>query len=1337
MPGTGTILGHLESAFVEHAKRVAVEAWPGGERLTYAQLDAASAALAAELRRRGVGPGTFVPLVMPRGIDFLVAVVAILRCGAAYAPIDPAAPGRGAMLEPLEAKVVIGRGPGMLDPAAGPSADFRPGEAPQPEVGPDAPAYVMYTSGSTGTPKGVVVPHRAVVRLVVGADYARFGPDHRWGVLSAVAFDASTLEVWGALLHGGCCVVQTLETPTLADLAEYLTSGKVSDTWLTASLFNAMVEEHPGSMAGMSQLLTGGERESVPHIRRFLELCPDVRLIHGYGPTENTTFSLCHTITRDDAAGERIPIGSPIHGSTMRIVEPGARPDAPATALMQGELLVGGLGLALGYLGDPARTAEKFVVDSQGERWYRTGDLVRLREDGAAVFMGRVDRQVKIRGHRIEPDGVEAQLAACPGVSQAAIAVTGETAETRRMIAFYVPSANAGPADVRAQLAERLPPTMLPERFVPVRTMPMGTTGKVDRSALLSTLDARGGTPHRSTTAVETRLMELFRTRLGRAIGPDERFQDAGGHSLLAMRLSADVRRGFGVALPAAEILRRQTIARIAALVETLPPIDVARATDEADPIGDIRRRASLEHGRDPTGKAMLVHQAWHLKPGVSIDRLRSAWIALLARHDALRTSVLFSQQRPMLVEHDPSTAPVFHAEHDRLGAPDTGDARVLAAVLRTISPQDPPARLHVWAIDDGSQLLVMVYHHAAIDAWSLDLIERELESLLEGALLATPLPYAEYVRAEKAMRREDLALELARRIARSATPASELPHAGPQPGLNVPIAAAGLTMEALDTRARSLGVSPMALAAAALGMVLRERFGEPGRWLLTPFARRPSEDLQRVVGCCLDMRPIEAKGGTFEDAARSIDEQLLRCQEDTTLPLEALIDAVRRIDPRRAHDPIRFGLTYRHIDDAPRAFAGSSLRPIDLAQPAARFALALHVERRASGLRVWVEASADAFDAATLSAIGGQWVARLLGSHSDTDAHTVEVEKASVASTLDAASPSELLELSDLWHELLGTRPETTSDFFVDGGTSLLAMRLAAAIHRRLGRRLLLNQFLQRPTFEGLARSIRDDAEHPFAEFADHAARADAPDAPWCIAIPGSTGRAVDLYRLWRELGKASPRAMDTLAFDMAAIADGEAAAFRPERFFARFTALAHAHALASGRRGPITLLGYSLGGLVALDMAGRLCELGHDVRRVVLLDAYAPCYLSRTPMWFLGKVHARLRHGRRKAPRNPVQPAVIDIPGDQADSRARWRAMHHRIARWQVPSVSCEVVLVRSAPAWQYVHPVWRARTNGFGPQLRGALDIRVLDVEHLGMLTTDAPVVARALRDVLAAP
>ncbi|MGD1916119.1 MAG: amino acid adenylation domain-containing protein [Phycisphaerales bacterium] len=1329
-----TILDAIDGAFAAHGDRVAIEEWPSGRRLSYAQLDVASATLAAALAEHGVGPGSFVPIVMPRSAEFLVAIVATLRTGAAYAPIDPADPRREALLKPLDAPIVVGTESGMLDPShAGAAAPL-----PEVDIDPEAPAYVMYTSGTTGEPKGVVVPHRAVIRLVEGADFASFGPDHRWAVMSAVAFDASTLEVWGALLHGGCAVVQYEPVPSLDQLDDYFKQGRVGHAWLTAALFNTIFDERPDALAGVEQILTGGERESVTHIRRCLKRHPNLALIHGYGPTENTTFSLCHRITKDDARQDRIPIGFPIAGSTARIVSPDAGPDEPAVSIDRGELLVGGEGLALGYLNDPAKTAEKFVNDRDNLRWYRTGDLVQRREDGAIVFLGRVDRQVKIRGHRIEPDGVERELISCAGVEQAAVAVAGDAAETRQLVAFIVLEPPASIDAVRSELSDRLPPSMLPTRLIAVDRMPIGGTGKIDRSALLASIETHDRPITQASSETEARLIELFSARLGHAITATERFQDAGGHSLMAMRLSADMRRELGVTLPAVEILRRQTIDNLAILVDSLPQ-SVAPQHNEAlsEAVGDIRRRASLEHERDPTGRAMLVHHAWHVSPAIPIERLRAAWTGVLERDDGLRTSVMFGGAGPELRRHDPHSAPVFHAEQDRLDAPNPRHPLVERAAQRTIGRGDPPARLHAWDVEDGSQLVLMVFHHAAIDEWSLDLVTQELSSALRGIQSGPCVPYAAFVRAEHAMSSTSLAHDIGERIASGGPSTNEAPKAGPQPGRFHTINRSDLTEAVFDERARDLGVSPAALAMAAFGQVLRQRYGPPGRWVLTPFAKRPTEELQRVVGCCLDMRPIEVSGESVSESARVVHTLMLDAHGDTTLPLETLIDRVREIDPTRAEDATRFGFTYRLIDDAPTTLGQSTATPIDIEPAAARFGLCLHVERRRSGLRLWLESARSHYSQSQLEAIGNQIASAILGVDTVAPSSTRTASDASRDNSTSKVSTAERAELAQVWTELLGNTPDDSVNFFSQGGTSLTAMRLAALVHRRTGRKLMLNQFLRTPTFENLAASVRDDTEQPFAEYS-HGTE-NTGDSPWCVAIPGSAGRAIDVHRLWM-LAEAPGRiAKDMLAFDLATIATTEESSFDPRRFFGRFTALTHAHATAVDRRGPITLLGYSLGGLVAMDMARKLADLGHTIDRVVLLDAYAPAYLSRTRMWYLAKINAKLRRiGARGTP-----PRIEETVPDSGDahaaeaSRAEWKHIHETLSSWSPPRLDVPVTLVRSASAWDHVRPIHHAQSNGLGPWLGTNLDVRVLDVEHLSMLTSKANTVAEAIIDGLTLP
>src|SRR5690606_20557437 len=381
--------------------------------LSYAGLDRRAAVLAARLRAEGVSPGDVVGIAMERSVQAVVAVLATLRSGAAYLPLDAAQPeGRLAfMLEDAAARVmlvdavhrdllpehsirrvVVDDAPGDLGPATGDGA-----------VDGDALAYVMYTSGSTGTPKGVEIRHRSILRLVCDVDFIELGPDTRLLHAAPLGFDASTLELWGALLNGGCVVVHDETLPTGAGLAATIGRHGVTTAWLTAALFTAVVDEDPRQLSGLRTLFTGGEALSVDHVRRMREAAPGVALHNGYGPTECTTFTCTHPIPeRLPEGATSIPIGRPIADTRVYVLN--ARRE-PVPVGVIGELYVGGEGLARGYLGRPELTAERFVTDpfgAEGERLYRTGDRVRYLDDGTIEFVGRSDHQVKIRGFRIE-----------------------------------------------------------------------------------------------------------------------------------------------------------------------------------------------------------------------------------------------------------------------------------------------------------------------------------------------------------------------------------------------------------------------------------------------------------------------------------------------------------------------------------------------------------------------------------------------------------------------------------------------------------------------------------------------------------------------------------------------------------------------------------------------------------------------------------------------------------------------------------------------------------------------------------------------------------------------
>ena len=429
-------------------------------------------------------------------------------------------------------------------------------------------AYVMYTSGSTGTPKGVAAVHRGVVRLVANPTYVRLGPDETLLSFAPLTFDASTLELWGALCTGGRLVIFPGHAPSLEELGDVIAAQGVTTLWLTAALFHQFVDGHLEGLRPLRQLLAGGDVLSVPHVRRVLEAVPGCTLINGYGPTENTTFTCCHPMREAATLGATVPIGRPIGNSTVYILDEWME---PVPWGVPGRLYTGGDGLARGYLGRPDLTAERFRPDpfdnAPDARIYDTGDLARWRADGTVEFLGRADTQLKIRGFRIEPGEVEAALLAEPGVREAV--VVGREAErgSKRLIAYVVPTPGArieGTA-LRLRLAERLPDYLVPSLVVPLDALPLTASGKVDRRALpdpMAASEMEDAPPRDDVERVVTRTW-------GDALGHAPRsvtasFFDLGGDSLLAIRIVSQLHKVFRVRLPLRRFFDDPTIAGVA-----------------------------------------------------------------------------------------------------------------------------------------------------------------------------------------------------------------------------------------------------------------------------------------------------------------------------------------------------------------------------------------------------------------------------------------------------------------------------------------------------------------------------------------------------------------------------------------------------------------------------------------------------------------------------------------------------------------------------------------------------------------------------------------------------
>ncbi|HEY0454106.1 non-ribosomal peptide synthetase, partial [Actinophytocola sp.] len=537
----------------------------GPTTMTYRQLADRATALAGGLAGLGVRRETLVGMAFDRSPDAVVAMLAIVLAGGAYVPVSPAFPERriAELLDDSGVRLVLADPAGRVRIAAAAPGGVRVlGLADVPRkagpVPPPAPpgrsplAYVMYTSGSTGRPKGVLVEHAGIVRLVRDPDYAEFSTVDRFAQLSALEFDASTLEIWGALLNGArLCIVDNETAVVPWRLAEAVRTHGITVAWLTSALFNQLADEDPGMFAPLRCLLTGGDVLSPRHVELVRARHPGLALYNGYGPTENTTFTTVHRIDR--RYDGPIPIGRPIRGTTVLVLDGERRPVSRGAV---GELYAGGAGVARGYLGNDALTSERFVHIG-GERYYRTGDRVHVDPDGVLHFHGRTDGQVKVRGHRIEIGEVTAALRAVPGVTDCHV-----RADHDGLVAYLV-APGATEQAVRTALAATLPHYTLPDRYVRLARLPLNRNGKVDAAAL-PLPDRTGAAQHTAAqhTAAQHTLAELWGDVLGvdpATIGPHDRFLEIGGNSITLGALLGRVHHRYGAELSFADAVAAPT----------------------------------------------------------------------------------------------------------------------------------------------------------------------------------------------------------------------------------------------------------------------------------------------------------------------------------------------------------------------------------------------------------------------------------------------------------------------------------------------------------------------------------------------------------------------------------------------------------------------------------------------------------------------------------------------------------------------------------------------------------------------------------------------------------
>jgi amino acid adenylation domain-containing protein/non-ribosomal peptide synthase protein (TIGR01720 family) len=990
----------------------------GDTRLTYAELDARARRLARRLRRLRADSGGVVGLYLEPTPELVVGILCILQSGAAYLPLDPTLPAARLrfMLADAQAAALITQR--TLQPQAaefgiphlvvdgfeeGPGSEA---EDAAPALLPSDLAYVIYTSGSTGEPKGVAVTHANVARLFAATE-ARFGfsTGDVWTLFHSFAFDFSVWEIWGALLYGGRLVVVPQDISRDPHRFHALL-GREGVTVLnqTPSAFRQLIPaaEAAGATLSLRLVIFGGEVLDLPSLRPWCAVYGDERprLVNMYGITETTVHVTELALRAGDAESAANLIGRPLADLDLFLLDRQCRP-APIGAI--GEIHVGGAGLARGYLNRPELTAQRFVeIDLFGEprRLYRSGDLARWRGDGSIEFLGRADDQVKLRGFRIELGEIEASLAQHPEVRE--VVVVSRGSDAHQLLAAYVVCAEgegASEAALREWLAARVPLYMLPARFIVLARLPLTRNGKIDRRALPEPGAGDGSRPlgvAPPRSPGEEALVRIWCDALGlTTIGIDDDFFALGGHSLIAMRVTARIHHELRVRIPVRWIFEHPTIAALAPLIangERETPAAITSVAPQPDyPLSHAQQRLWLDH--QVAGAANYnMPEALAFAQRLDVDALARSFATIVERHEALRTRFTVVDGEPRQSVLDRLDVTIREFDLTSSSDADAGIQAILDA--EAVAPFDlaapPLIRLALIHQPGGRDVLLIVPHHIVGDGWSRNLLHRELATLYRayGAGQSDPLPplaiqYKDYAVWEsgRSFAREEgyWVAKLAGAPTRIALP-HDLPGSagGRFRGDRRERLIAPATAEALRALGMRCGTSLSNVLLALFKLLLFRISAQQEICLGIIAANRSHAVLESLIGCFVNILPIRTRLAPemeFDDLLRQVTVSVQEALDHQSYPYDLLVRHLDRGDGSAARPFIDVIYVYQSAVQARTAIGGNAApdtnRPIALLDFAFAFAkaeLCLNIaDHGGGGIGLTLEYDTDLFTAPTI----------------------------------------------------------------------------------------------------------------------------------------------------------------------------------------------------------------------------------------------------------------------------------------------------------------------------------------------------------------------------------
>jgi amino acid adenylation domain-containing protein len=1028
-----TITELFEECVARMPNNVAVEYQ--GQELTYGELNRRANQLARYLRSIGVKAETRVAIGVERGLEMVVGMVAVLKAGGAYVPLDLSYPEQRLrfILEDSAPVALLARSD-LRDLPAGIEAEIQIVDVGNgivyedlPEtnlerretgVDPECLAYVIYTSGSTGEPKGSEIPHRSIPGFIFGTDYVSFDEETVLLQHSSVSWDAFTLELWPALLTGGRSVLARQQRVASGEeIREYVQGRGVNTLWLTAALFNAIVESDVKCLEGLKYVMTGGETASVAHIRRALKELPGLRVVNGYGPSECTVFSSCYVVPAElPETLLSLPIGKPIGDRRMYVLDRWMN-ETPVGVV--GEGYIGGASVARGYLAQPGMTAEKFVPDPLsargGERLYRTGDLVRWRRDGTIEFVGRNDFQVKVRGFRIELAEIGAVLQQQSGVEGCAVVAKTGVNGSKRLVAYVVGERNR--EELRRDLKGKLPAYMLPNAIVGLQALPLTSNGKLDRQALekLEDLDSgdSGEDYEAPCTAMEEQLAEIWAavleiTRVGRNVN----FFDLGGHSLLAIAMASKCRNVFGLDIPVRQIFESPTIAQLAEVIElglksqsskdSIPAPESSALTSalrpSVFPLSYQQEQLWFLDQFQPGSDFYNVPLAWKFTGDLDVHTLELGLRELVRRHEQLRTCFVMDQEaglvQKVIGENLDVRLPLIDLRHLTADERENQARKIIEeeAGKPFDLTQAPLWRGVLVRTEEREHVLGLTLHHILCDDWSLRIFMSEWGKLYEayGRGDESPLPKLEMQYGEYALeQRERLSngklqqqVDYWKEQLKGMPQVLELPadHLRParesfRGGIEQRILSSDLFADLVGVGRRERASLFMTLLAAWQVLLMRYT-GQEDFGVGTVVANRKRAEMASIFGFFLNTLVIRANlvgEPTFREVLQRVRVTALAGYEHQDVSFEKLVE---ELAPERdaSRTPL-FQVLFTTLGEPDRLeFGELELSGFELAIGMSKFDLVVSVQEATQGAAITVNYSIDLFEAETIQRMMGHY---------------------------------------------------------------------------------------------------------------------------------------------------------------------------------------------------------------------------------------------------------------------------------------------------------------------------------------------------------------------------